>query len=485
MTMRSNGNLRWCALACLLSCGSQPLAEPTAAASPASASAPAPVVAAPTSPQFWSGTIELPGAVLSFHVALRQDGERWVGTIDTPEQGARGMPLDGIEVDPRRVVFGVGAVGAKWTIALDEHGEPSSCRLEQRGMTLECGVAAISAERYAELTAIPRPQMPQPPFDYDAIEVTFENAAAGTRLAGTLTIPRGGTPRPVLLLVSGSGPQDRDCTLLGHKPFWLIADHLARQGIAVLRVDDRGVGGSTGDRSTATTADFVGDALAGIEFLRKEPRIDPKRIGILGHSEGGIVAPAVAVANKDVAFVVLFAAPGLPGADLIVQQVEDLTRATGVAEDEVKRAGALQREVMDIVLAGGPDPELRAKLRKHLAGRPGVDDAALDVQIAQLTTPWYRHAMAYDPRPVLRKLKAPTLIVGGELDLQVNTARNVPAITKALRAGGNRKVTVHRLAGLNHLLQHAKTGLPMEYQTIEETMAPEVLKLLAQWILAR
>lgn len=465
----------------MLSCRREGTTEPP---SPASVEATAPVVEAkpaPPSPQYWSGAISIMGMELGFHVALQRDGERWVGTIDIPAQSAKGMPLDAIEVTSARVVFGVAKVDAKWTITLDAEGQADECGFVQRGQTFECGAASVSAERFAELTAVKRPQTPQPPFDYEAVDVEIPNDAAGTRLAGTLTIPKGEERRPALLLVAGSGPQDRDGTILGHKPFWVIADHLARHGIAVLRVDDRGVGRSTGDFATATTADFIGDATASVRFLRAHPRIDPRRVGILGHSEGALVAPAVAVASEGVAFVALFGAPGLPGADILVQQGQDIARAAGVPADEVARAGALQREMIDAVLAGEDASAMRARLERQ----PGIDPASIDGQLAALASPWFKHFLAYDPRPVLRKLKVPTLVVIGELDLQVSAATNVPAITKALRAAKNRNVTVHRLAGLNHLLQHTKTGLPGEYETLEETLAPEVLTLLTDWVRAR
>ncbi|HET6583770.1 MAG TPA: alpha/beta fold hydrolase, partial [Nannocystaceae bacterium] len=337
---------------------------------------------------------------------------------------------------------------------------------------------------YAELTAVKRPQTPQPPFAYEAIDVVVDHRAASLQLAGTLTVPPGDGPHPVVLLVTGSGAQDRDETIFGHKPFLVLADHLAKHGIAALRLDDRGVGGSGGDPKTSTTADFVGDALAAVAFLRTRPRLDPARIGIIGHSEGAIVAPAAAAADGHIAFVVMLAGSGVPGSEILLDQSETFARAAGKSDAEVAQMLDLQRKLFAAVRSTSDDAQLRATLRPLLAEQPGVDAKAVDAELEVLLSPWYRHFVAYDPGTALRKLETPVLVLNGELDRQVDAELNVPAIVKALKKAGNRRVTVHRLPGINHLFQRAKTGMVDEYGTIEETIAPEVLALVSDWILA-
>lgn len=439
------------------------------------------------SPRYYAGAIVVPGAELGFEVELHREDEQtpWTGNIDIPRQGVRAMQLDDVEVEPRAVTFALTRVGARWSVTLDDEGRPSACQFEQGGATLPCTIADRTLDpNVAVLREPPRPQTPAPPFPYQALEVGYDNTADGVHLAGTLTIPEGEGRHPAVLLVTGSGAQDRDETILGHKPFFVIADHLTRRGIAVLRVDDRGVGGSSGDPQRSTTADFVEDALAGIAFLRAQPGIDPERIGILGHSEGGIIAPAAAVESSDVAFVIMLAGMGVVGSEIVLRQVETTVRAGGGSAEDVERAVASQRAVFELLASEPDEAALRTRMHALLTSASGPADPGLEAKVALATSPWFRHLASYDPRPVLRRLKAPVLVLQGELDTQVEADQNLPEITAALRKAGNRKVTVHRLPGLNHLFQHAKTGLFTEYAEIEETIAPEVLTLIGDWILA-
>lgn len=464
-------------------CGCAPQSKPTSVA-PTLASAPVTSKPAPlASPRHFAGSVALPGVELAFFVELQREGEAWRGTIDIPMQGLHKAALDDVVVEGARVAFGIAKVGARWSVTLDGEGDPDVCKLEQGGHTLECGLSAVDPARYAELTAVKRPQTPKPPFPYEALDVVVHNTASKLELAGTLTIPLADGPHPVVLLVTGSGAQDRDETIFDHKPFLVLADHLARHGIAALRLDDRGIGGSGGDPKTSTTADFVGDAVAAVAFLRSQPRIDPARVGILGHSEGAIVAPAAAATSKDVAFIVMLAGTGVPGSEILLDQTETFARAAGKSDADVARLLDLQRELFAAVRSTNDDAQLRTTLRPLLARQPEVEGKAIDAELEVLLSPWYRHFVAYDPGPSLRKLKIPVLVLNGELDRQVDAELNVPAISRALRKAGNRRFTVHRLAGINHLFQRAKTGMVDEYAAIEETIAPEVLALISGWIL--
>jgi pimeloyl-ACP methyl ester carboxylesterase len=324
-------------------------------------------------------------------------------------------------------------------------------------------------DRVGELN---RPQEPKKPFPYAEEEVQYANAAAGIRLAGTLTRPSGQPPYPAAILISGSGAQDRDETILGHKPFLVLSDHLTRKGIAVLRADDRGVGGSTGSFATSTTSDFASDVLAGIQFLKGRKEIDARHIGLIGHSEGGAIAPIVAAQSADVALVVLLAASGLPGEDILYAQAAFIAKTSGASDALITAQQAAQQSYYAVLKSGEDAQTQRQKLRA--LGNP--DPAAI-------MSPWFRYFLASDPRPVIAKVKCPVLALIGSKDLQVSPRENLTAIASALKSGGNNDYKVVEIPNLNHLIQTSSTSLPGEYGTIEETMSPEVLELISKWII--
>ncbi|MEW6750879.1 MAG: alpha/beta fold hydrolase [Candidatus Latescibacterota bacterium] len=385
-------------------------------------------------------------------------------------------------------------------------------------MRRACGRAALLGALLALLLPGPsggqgrRPQDPRPPFPYDVQEVTYFNAAEGLLLAGTLTVPPGPGPFPAAVLVSGSGPHDRDGQVAGHRPFRVLADQLARQGVAVLRYDDRGVGGSEGDFGSATALDYVVDALAGVDFLAGQPRVDGGHVGIIGHSEGGLVAPLAAAESDQVAYVVLLAGPGIYGADLLLLQQLLIGQAEGVPAEELAidqllstlyfevlaaPTGAFQaemglRRIWDGFLAGEILPEAlsqeqRAALLARLLALGPVEREALtrlsfESRLPQLLSPAFRFLVTYDPVPALEGLRVPVLAVNGSLDLQVPAHPNLDAIARALAAGGNPDYAVVELPGLNHLFQTAATGAPSEYARIAQTLAPALLELVGNWI---
>ncbi|MBC8070808.1 MAG: alpha/beta fold hydrolase [Deltaproteobacteria bacterium] len=468
--------LSLCLLASLTACG-RPKQAATKTPAPAQ---PKPAPRVDPDVMLFAGEVATPGTPLPFAIELLRSKDGYGGKIQLPTQGARDLPLTDVVVSAERIEFGIAQVGAKWSVTRDANGEPSACSFAQGPAKLECTMAAVDAKAYQAINTPKRPQEPKPPFEYDAIEVTYENAAGGVKMAGTLTVPPGAGPFPVALLITGSGVQDRDESILGHKPFWVIADHLARNGIAALRVDDRGIGGSTGDPAAATTEDFVGDALAGVAFLATQARIDPKRIGLIGHSEGGLVAPAAAARSKQVAFVVMLAGPGVSGAVLLPKQVERLLQSSAVPEAQVAEAVAQQTAIMKIVAGKQDDATARKQLTALLSAVPDTDADVLASEIDRLMSPWFRNFAKYDPAPALAKVKVPMLALNGDLDVQVDAVQNTSAITKATKR--NRKVTVERMPGLNHLFQHAQTGGVAEYSAIEETIAPEVLERITTWI---
>jgi pimeloyl-ACP methyl ester carboxylesterase len=284
-----------------------------------------------------------------------------------------------------------------------------------------------------------------------------------------------------VVLITGSGPQDRDESLLGHKPFLVLSDYLTRHGIVVLRADDRGTAKSTGNFATATTADFATDTEAGIAYLKTRPEVNPRKIGLIGHSEGGIIAPMIAARNPDVAFIVMMAGSGVPGDDILVAQVQAIAESSGKSHEDAMKAATRQRELLTLVETEKDETVLEAKMKEKLTGE--VPDAQIGAAIKTLTSPWFRYFMTYDPAIALRKVTCPVLAINGEKDTQVPPAQNLPAIRKALEQGGNKHFEVDELPGLNHLFQTAKTGSPSEYASIEETISPVALDKMSTWIL--
>jgi len=431
-----------------------------------------PPQAAPPIAGLWEGSIDGP-MTLPVAVRLNQatDGT-WTGTIDIPAQGAKGLALANVVVEPRTVRFSIAGIPGSPTFVarLSEDGGSMSGDFIQ-GPTK----ATFSLTR--NLTGKPtttaaRPQEPKPPFPYNDDEVVIPTPTPGVTLAGVLTTPKSGQAYPVVLLISGSGQQDRDETIAGHRPFLVLADYLTRRGIAVLRVDDRGVGRSTGSAATATTEDFASDALASVSFLRSYASTKDSKIGLIGHSEGGVIAPMVASRSADVAFQVLMAGSGVTGEQILYQQAAALAQASGASAAQVAQQRALQEQLYTIIKTEKDVTAMREKIRA-ING-----DAASQM----LTLPWFRFFLTYDPAPTLRQTKIPTLALNGERDLQVPFKENLAAIEAALRAGGNTRFTIRSFPELNHLFQTSKTGLPGEYGIIEETMAPVVLETIANWI---
>lgn len=438
----------------------------------------------------WSGNLEMPGAelMLVFNITSEADGA-WAGTLDVPAQGAIGIPIGAIGLEGDQVVFDVELISGVFQGELGSDGESIVGIWEQGGMQIP-----ITLERsIAEFAGPNRPQEPQPPYPYSEIEVVYPNPEADIELAGTLTLPQGTGPFPVVLLISGSGPQDRNEELYGHKPFLVLADHLTRRGIAVLRVDDRGVAQSTGDFDAATTVDFTSDALAGVEYLKSRPEIDKERIGLIGHSEGGLIAPLAATASSDVAFIVLMAGPALNGEEIAYLQSDLLLRASGAPEELIAEQAIMQRELFSVAKVT-EDPEEAAEKMLAIMLAPYAElspeefaalgdlENAMLAQINLFLSPWFQFFMTYDPLPTLRKVECPVLAINGSKDLQVPAEQNLTLIEAALQAGGNQNFTVIELPELNHLFQTAGTGGTDEYYLIEETIAPIALDTMADWL---
>jgi pimeloyl-ACP methyl ester carboxylesterase len=420
---------------------------------------------------------------LVFHVGTRSDGSLGASLV-SPDQSPAHVPASRVAVGEDGLLhIEIPTIGASY------EGRPDDAAMRIEGHLSQAGGRfPLDLDRAGVPAPLRRPQTPEPPFPYRALEVTFENPAAGNRLAGTLTLPGEGGPFPAVVLITGSGQQNRDEELFGHRPFLVIADALTRAGIAVLRCDDRGVGGSTGDVAGATSEDFAGDVSAAIDFLRTRAEIRADRIGLLGHSEGGLIAPLVATRRDDVAFLVLLAGPGIPGDEILYLQAALLARAAGSPEPAIEANRLLQERLFSVLRTVDDPAEARAKLHEILVGarsEGASQDAALQAELAKVSSPWFRFFVRHDPAPVLRHVTCPVLALNGDLDLQVPARENLQAIAEALEAAGNTDFRVVEYPGLNHLFQHATLGSVSEYAEIEETISPEVLRDITAWILER
>ena len=451
-------------------------------------------LAADPKPEFnpvgtWEGALDL--GVMKMRLVFkvqRGDKSDLKATMDSVDQGAKDIPVDIVKVEDGEFKLELTKIGAIFAGKTSEDGKSATGKWKQSGQEYD-----LVLKRVDKPTELLRPQNPTKPYPYIEEEVTFENPAAkDVKIAGTLTLPKGNGPFPAVVMITGSGPQDRDEAIMGHKPFLVIADYLTRKGIAVLRCDDRGVGKSTGTQKGATSADFATDAFAGVKYLQGRKEIDGKRIGLAGHSEGGLIAPMVAADHPDdVGFIVLLAGPGLPGNEVLIYQSAALLRAMKTEPAELAVMGKLQSAVMKAAHDIDDEGKFKEAIEAAINNLSDDEKKALDPAVRKATEdsykkisqPWMRYFLRFDPRPTLKKVRCPVLAINGELDLQVTPKENLPALAAALKEGGNTSVTIKEFPGLNHLFQHCKTGMPTEYGEIEETFSPEAMELIATWVL--
>ncbi|MFK7822074.1 MAG: alpha/beta hydrolase family protein [Planctomycetaceae bacterium] len=445
----------------------------------------------------WVGKLEMGFAkpVMQFRIVEKGAG----GTsayFDSVTEGQTGFDATW-SIEDGRLKFDVPQIKLTYEGKLNRAEDSAEGTWTQAGrafpLTLKKQLNAYDNENVWEK----RPQRPVAPFPYDSIEVKFENKSDSLTLAGTLTVPKKPGRHPVIILISGSGPQDRDETLMGHKPFLVLADYLSRRGIAVLRYDDRGTAESSGKFEGATTEAFARDASAAVAFLKKHERINAKQIGLGGHSEGGLIAPMVVGSRNDVAFVVLMAATGVDGKEIVITQSEAMARAEGAPEDEIKLGQAVNRALLTAVATQPDNKSIREAAQKSIepiiAGLPeserevGGEEIRQSVKtsLRRLTDDWMKFFLAYDPRPALRKIQCPTLVIIGTKDTQVVPSVNTPEIEKALTEGGNKDFEIVIIDGLNHMFQKCEHGGMSEYATIKETFNPKALQTIGDWIAER
>lgn len=423
----------------------------------------------------WLGTLDLGGMKLRVMFKISNTTEGLKGQMQSPDQGSGWMPVTSVTRKDDVITIEMKTVGASFQGKLSADKQSITGTFTQMDNERPLTVKRLNNEAEMELQ---RWQNPVKPYPYREEDVSY--VSDGNRLAGTLTIPQGKGPFPAVLLICGSGPHDRDESLMGHKPFLVLSDYLTRRGIVVLRMDKRGVGKSKGNYATATTADFADDAQAGVSYLKARPEVDAEKIGLIGHSEGGEIAPIVAARDKDVAFIVMMAGPGVPGDQILAEQHRLIELASGVPAAKVAKDNANEKQILAMVEQGADDATLEKKMGELSDGK--MPEAQIGMQVKTLTSPWFRYFLTYDPAAALRQVKCPVLVLNGSLDLQVPPAQNLHAIRKALNEAGNTHFEIVEVPGVNHLFQDAKTGSPAEYGQIEETMSPVVLAKIADWV---
>ncbi len=440
---------------------------------------------------YWQGSLK-PTPVIELRLVLEVTNgpaNKLAAVLISVDQGSARIPVTTLEEKEGNVKLQIPRIDGGFDGKLSADGSEISGEWKQGGSTLP-----LVFKRLKKAPSFSRSQEPKKPYPYQEEEVTIENPSAQVELAGTFTCPREPGPHPAVVLITGSGAQDRDEAIMGHRPFLVLADHLTRHGIAVLRCDDRGFAKSTGNFTKATETDFVSDTLAQVNYLRVRKEVDPKKIGLIGHSEGGTIAPRAAVKSPDIAFIVLMAGVGVPAEQLLVRQAQDIARVMGAGQAEIDKNTALQRESFALVKQAKDPAELEQKLRALVKERTselnedqrkalGLSDALVEQQMQMVRTPWFRDLLAYDPVATLKLVKCPVLAINGEKDLQVAAKENLAAIRDALLAGGNKNVKTVELPGLNHLFQTCQTGAVTEYSQIEETFNPKALNLISDWIL--
>jgi len=459
----------------------------------------------------WTGQLEAGAQSIVMGIVIAPNGaDRWAGAIDIPSQRIRNLPMRVARAADGTYTINMPIQGNATFVLREADGKLSG---EYSQGKFKAPIEFSPHDDSKPLPAAkprPRPQDPQPPFPYD-IRIQRIGHPSGHTLEGTLLVPKTATkekPVPAVLLVTGSGQQDRDESIMGHRPFAVLADALARRGIAVLRCDDRGIGGSDGDFAAATTDDFVSDAMYEFVTLAGVEQVDRCRVGIVGHSEGGLVAPMAAVklsADKDVpsspAFLVLMAGTGVNGDAILREQNTKLLRASGLTEEQIAPVRAAHAAFLDAVKQGADPVVLKARARELVLSQAklgGMDmtkipEAAIDQQadgaLQQVNSPWMKRFLTLDPAEALRQVSCPVMVLNGTLDAQVVAEQNVPAIEAALKEAAAKdpraQATVKVMPGLNHLFQPAKTGSLEEYTTIDTTMSPEVLDAIAAWVLAQ
>jgi uncharacterized protein len=427
-----------------------------------------------------------------FHVN-RDSSNNYHSSFDSPDQGAFGISCSETNMKSDSIEMLIQAIKGGYRGKWDGKNNISGYFFQfGHNFPLDLSRASDTA------VSLIRPQTPKPPFPYQSEELEYDNPANGIHYAGTITYPNSGGPFPAVLLITGSGQEDRDETVFEHKPFAVIADYLTRRGFAVLRVDDRQMGKSTGDLSKATTLDFSKDVETSLLQLQKSKIVNPEKIGLIGHSEGGLIAAMVAAENPKVRFIILLAGPGLKGADLLAVQTMAIDHSMGVPEDMIKAEKELRSQIIKALFSSGDtsiqfqnawssfltwkkitNPEIVSTM--GLNSDPAAKDFIRNL-LDGFNKPWMKYFLQTNPADYLVKLKCKVLALNGSKDVQVVADPNLAVIDSALKKSGATVYSTEKLEGLNHLFQHCKTCTIQEYIQLEETFSPDALKIMGDWL---
>ncbi len=438
----------------------------------------------------WYGVLNASGMQipLVFHIIKTATG--YQATADSPKQQAYGIAVSHTVYKADSIFLQLNNLHASYRGKVNLKKQRITGTFTQNGFELKLDLTRQPMPSKVQK----RPQKPKKPYPYYVKEVSFKNAKANITLAGTLTLPKTGTNFPAIVLINGSGPVDRNETVYKHAVFLVIADYLTRHGIAVLRYDKRGIGQSEGDYSTATSADFAHDAKAAFTYLTHVPNINPSKVGLIGHSEGGMIAPMVAAKDKKVDFIVLLAGPGVNGGKILLKQQELIGKAAGKPDSLLAQNKRINEHIYALIKHKKDSADLQKKLTKYLkqslqkyphAQKPAgmSKEQFINLMLKTYMSPWLQYFITYDPTHALTQVDCPVLALNGSHDLQVYADQNLPAIKAALRKGGNTHFTIKKMPGLNHLFQKSKTGSPAEYGQIEMTFSPKALEIIKNWIL--
>lgn len=439
----------------------------------------------------WEGTLNV-GVELRivFHIKDGGDG-KFSASADSPDQSAFNLPVDSVYFDGKNISLFMNAMQASFT------GNLASDSLIigefKQGTHFPLQLRKVNAVKTRF-----RPQTPQPPYPYKEEKIIYENADKSIRFGATLTIPEGKGPFPAVVLISGSGGQNRNSSVLGHEIFQVLADHLTRNGLVVLRYDERGIGESTGTFQGSTSEDFARDVHTAVDQLLLRPEVNRKKIGLIGHSEGGMIAPMVATARKDITFLILLAAPGVPNLDLMTLQNEAIARSSGMPEIVVKEVAPLYRGITQSIIQAENNEQARTNAEAFLKNWTEGKDATVLAFLGlsddnkrteyvssmtdQLRSPWFLFFTRYDPGPALEKLQGKVLALNGTRDLQVVHTQNLPGIEASLKKSKVKSYVVKEIPGLNHLFQTCNTCTLQEYGNLDESFSPIALNLISEWI---
>lgn len=436
----------------------------------------------------WHGKLNVMGTSLALHFDFKQYGEKWTGTMSVPQQNAKDIPLTSVTNNENGLQFLFDAAGITFTGKWNDKEEIEGT-FNQNGQNFPL----VLKREKEEALPVNRPQEPKAPFSYEIEEVTFENTKDKIKLAGTFTFPKIEKPFPVVVLISGSGPQNRNSEIVSHQSFWVIADYLTRNGIAVLRFDDRGIEKSEGNFAIATTFDFATDVEAAVTYLKTKAGVDTKKIGLIGHSEGGMIAPIVASKDRSVAFIVLLAGPGILCSDLLVEQNYLVGKAQGMTETQLQEAQKVNQSLYAILKTTKSSKKIKRQL-KTLVKQSLLSDAEfqklnkkqkkqlIEPQLNQMISPWFQTFIKFEPAVYLENVKCPILALNGEKDVQVTAYANIEAIKIAAEKAENRTIDTKIYQQLNHLFQTCTTCTIDEYGSLEETISPKVLSDIKNWI---